>query len=124
MTEKQLLDFCKSQNWSAKIERMVVNKIRAENFICLKDIGIYNTGAYISFDIDKSTEEITINHITFYGGIKDGSGKTYYVRLQSEKEICDFIKNSIKKYKNVLSRSAKSTITKLQSKIERLKLFI
>lgn len=124
MTEKQLLDFCKSQNWSAKIERMVVNKIRTENFICLKDIGIYNTGAYISFDIDKSSEEITINHITFYGGIKDGSGKTYYVRLQSEKEICDFIKNSIKKYKNVLSRSAKSTITKLQSKIERLKLFI
>ena len=124
MTEKQLLDFCKDQNWSARIERMVVNKIRTENFICLKDIGIYNTSAYISFDIDKSTEEITINHITFYGGIKDGSGKTYYVRLQSEKEICDFIKNSIKKYKNVLSRSAKSTITKLQSKVERLKSFI
>lgn len=124
MTEEQLLDFCNAQNWSAKIERMVVTKSGTENFIRLKDIGIYNTIANISFEIDKSTEEITINTISFYGGIKDGSGKTYYVHLQSDIAICDFIKKTIKTYKNVLARSAKSTITKLQSKIERLKLFM
>ena len=131
MTEKQLLDFCKAQNWSARIERMVVNKTRTENFICLKEIGIYNTGAYISFDIDKSTEEITINHITFYGGIKDGSGKTYYAHPKNDTEMCDFIIKSVERYKKFSSRLTQSTITKLQNKIEqlqneieRIKLFI
>lgn len=124
MTEKQLLDFCKSQNWSTKLDGTVVTKSWTRNFIRIKDIGIRNTVATISYEINESTKEITFSNITFYGGIKDGSGKTYYERPENDTEICDFIKNSIEKYKNVLSRSAKSTITKLQSKIERLKLFI
>ena len=124
MTEKQLLDFCKSQNWSTKLDGTVVTKSWTRNFIQIKDIGIRNTVAAISYEINESTKEITFSNITFYGGITSGSGKTYYARPENDIEICDFIKSSIKQYKNVLSRSAKSTITKLQSKIERLKLFI
>lgn len=124
MTEKQLLDFCKSQNWSAKLDGTVVTKSWTRNFIRIKDIGIRNTVATISFEINESTKEITFSNITFYGGITNKSGKTYYACPENDTEICDFIKDSIKQYKNVLARSAQSTITKLQNKIERLKLFI
>ena len=126
MTEKQLLDFCKAQKWSARVERIEENfrsRLRIYNFIILNDIGIHDTRATISIEIDESTKEVTIdNGITFYGGVKkeDVLGKTYDARLQNDIEICNFLKNSVEAHKKFLSRSAKSTIIKLQNKIEQL----
>lgn len=136
MTKEQLLDFCKSQNWSTKIEIYEENfcRLRIDRFLIISDIGIHNTRAYISFEIDESTKEVTINDgITFYDGInpENVSGKTYYARPKNDIEICDFIKNSVERHKKFSSRLAQSRITKLQNKIEqlqneieRIKLFI
>ena len=62
MTKEQLLDFCKSQNWSTKIEIYEENfcRLRIDRFLIISDIGIHNTRAYISFEIDESTKEVTI----------------------------------------------------------------
>lgn len=135
MTKEQLLDFCKSQNWSTEIEIYEENfrRLRIDRFLIISDIGIHNARANIPFEIDKSTEEITINSITFYDGInpENVSGKTYYAHPKNDIEICDFIKNSVERHKKFSSRLAQSTITKLQNKIEqlqneieRIKLFI
>ena len=131
MTEKQLLDFCKSQNWSTKLDGTVVTKSWTRNFIRIKDIGIRNTVVTISYEINESTKEITFSNITFYGGITDGSGKTYYAHPKNDTEMCDFIIKSVERYKKFSSRLTHSTITKLQNKIEqlqneieRIKLFI
>ena len=133
MTQEQLLNFCKSQNWSAKIERNSTPKddfwrSKYDHYIILHNIGIHHYVATIPFEINKSTKEVIIDSMTFNGGITDDefSGKTYDAdaRLQADIAICDFIKNSVEKHKKYLSQEAKSTITKLQNKIERLKLFI
>lgn len=136
MTKEQLLDFCKSQNWSTKIEIYEENfcRLRIDRFLIISDIGIHNTIANMSFEIDESTKEVTINDgITFYDGInpENVSGKTYYARPKNDIEICDFIKNSVERHKKFSSHLAQSRITKLQNKIEqlqneieRIKLFI
>ena len=135
MTIEQLLDFCKSQNWSTEIEIYEENfrRLRIDRFLIISDIGIHNARVNIWFEINESTKEITFSNITFYDGLnpENVSGKTYYAHPKNDTEIYDFIKNSVEKHKKFLSQKAKSTITKLQNKIEqlqneieRIKLFI
>ena len=58
MTEEQLLDFCKSQNWSARIERMleITHKMKL-------DIKVFNE-SFVGFEFDR-TYKYRENYIYF-----------------------------------------------------------